>query len=160
MSKVIPSILKQISKTTFAASLAVGLFAGAAAAEQPTVQQRAEAAMMQGKDYASAWAEASRSLGPSSSRELAARIGRSESQMNQGLDYVAARDAASQAGSDLYSAPEQVAKAQRAEDEMNQGKDYVAAWDASDRAAEPKAVISAKRTGGAPTLAGQARAEK
>jgi len=161
MSKVIPSILKQISKTTFAASLAVGLLAGtgAATAAEPTVQQRAEAAMMQGKDYVSAWAEATRSLGPSSSRELAARIIRSESQMNQGLDYVAAHDVASQAGRDLYSAPDQVAKAQRAEDEMNEGKDYVAARDASDKS-EPKAVISAKRTGGATNLAGQARADK
>jgi len=159
MSKVIPSILKQISKTTFAAGLAFGLFAGAAAADELTVQQRAEAAMMEGKDYAAAWAEASRSLGPSSSPELAARIIRSESsQMTQGLDYVAARDVASQRGSDFYSAPEQVAKAERAEDAMNQGKDYVAAWAASDKD-QPKAVVSVKRTG-APTLAGQARSEK
>lgn len=114
--------------------------------------------MMQGKDYASAWAEATRALGPSSSRELAARIIRSESQMNQGLDYVAARDVASQPGADLYSAPEQVAKAQRAKDEMNQGKDYVAARDAADRV-QPSTIVSAKRTGGA-TLAGQARSEK
>jgi capsule polysaccharide export protein KpsE/RkpR len=156
MSKAISSILKQISKTTFAAGLAFGLLAGAhvAAADEATVQQRAEAAMMQGKDYASAGAEATRSFGPSSSRELATRITRSESQMNQGLDYVAARDAASRAGSEVQAAPEQVAKAQRAEDEMNEGKDYVAARDANDRS-QPRAVVSAK-----PTLVGQARAAK
>lgn len=161
MSKVIPSILKSINKTTVAAGLAMSLFAGTAAiADEPTgqstVQQRAETAMMQGKDYAAAWAEATRALGPVSSPELASRIMRSESQMNQGKDYVAARDEANQPQGEVY-APEQVAKAQRAKDEMNQGKDYVAAWSASDQA-QPS-TVSASRTGGA-TMAGQARTRK
>jgi len=151
MSNVIPSILKQISKTTAAAALAVSLFTGATAvASEPTVQERADAAMMQGKDYSAAWAEATRALGPSSSKELAARIIRSESQMNEGKDYVAARDAAGVSTSDVY-APDQIAKAQRVEDAMNQGKDYVAAWAAS--ATEQPVTVSASRTGGA-TMAG------
>jgi hypothetical protein len=154
MSNVIPSILKQISKTTAAAGLAVSLLTGGVAvASEPTVQERAEAAMMQGKDYSAAWADATRALGPSSSKELAGRIIRSESQMNEGKDYVAARDVPS----NVY-APDQVAKAQRVEDAMNQGKDYVAAWAAS--ATEQPVTVSASRTGGTTMAGGRAQTGK
>ena len=157
MRTAIPSIIKQISKTTIAAGLALSLFGGAAAvAGEPTAQQRAEAAMMQGKDYAAAWADASRAEGPTSSPDLAARIIRSEKLMNEGKDYVAARDAISQPESQVF-APEQIAKAQRAEEAMSQGKDYVAAWQASDK--EQPATISASRAGGA-TMAGRARTKE
>jgi len=155
MSNAISSILSKISKTTIAAGLAMSLFAGSAAVagEPTTVQQRAEAAMMQGKDYAAAWAEATRALGPLSSPELAARIIKSESEMNQGKDYVAA---VSQAPNDVFSTA-LVERAQRVEEELNQGKDYVAARGAEGGA--QAATVNVSTTGGA-GLIGRARAKQ
>lgn len=54
--------------------------------------------------------------------------------MNQGMDYVAARDAAARADV-RYAPPELVARAKKVAEELRQGEDYVAANEASASAA-------------------------
>jgi len=60
---------------------------------------------------------------------------RAQAEMNQGMDYVAAWQAASRATGLTYS-PEVAAKVAKAQDALNAGKDYVAAWQAGSHPAD------------------------
>jgi hypothetical protein len=124
-----PSILDTIAKTGFALALTL-LGGGAASADGLTVQQRAQAEMNKGKDYAAAWQAATRADVSSVPQGLIARVNEAADQMNRGKDYLAAREASHEASGVIYT-PEQVAKAKRAREAMNEGMDYVAAWQAA-----------------------------
>jgi hypothetical protein len=137
----IRSIAMKIGSTSFAAVMAVALAGGAARANEPTVQQRAQAEMNQGKDYVAAMDIATRPTAPAYSPELVARLAKAEAALAQGQDYVTAWAAASApAGSDFT--PEQIAKAKLTEDEINEGMDYVAADEATDEARLPDVQVS------------------
>ena len=131
MTRSISSIAKKIATTSFAAIVGVTVLGSAAHAHEPTVQQRAEAEMNQGKDYVAARNIATRDTEPAYSPELVATFARAEDALQQGKDYVDAWAAESNpTGSDF--SPEQIAKAKLAQDEMSHGLDYVAAWEAAD----------------------------
>jgi hypothetical protein len=123
------NILKIITNTSVAVCVgAMSLFGGVAHAE--TFQQRVQAELNSGKDYAAAWAAASRATGPLYAPDLAADAKKAQAALNQGKDYVAAWDAGSRRTEPVFST-EQVAKAQKAKVKMNEGKDYSAAWEAT-----------------------------
>ena len=100
---------------------------GTAFAGEPTMQQRAEAEMSQGKDYADAWAIASRAEEPTWSAELAVWAARAEEALREGEDYI---DAWQQVGSPPAT-PEELAKVRGAEQQINAGIDPIEAVDAT-----------------------------
>jgi hypothetical protein len=131
----------RISIHSIVAVMAVALAGSAARADEPTVQQRAQDEMNQGKDYVAAMDIATRPTAPAYSPELVARLTKAEDALAQGQDYVTAWAAASALpGSDFT--PEQIAKAKLTEDEISEGMDYVAAEDATDKAQLPEVQVS------------------
>ena len=150
MSRTLSSIVRNIAISTLAAGLAVTVLGGAASADEPTVQQRAEAEMNQGKDYAAAWADATRAAEPAYSPELVAQASRGEDALAQGKDYVTAwGDASASIPTDF--SPQQIARAEKVDEEMGEGKDYVAAWEAADEAQPTTVEVSRLSTGSAVT---------
>ena len=146
------NILKIITNTSFAVGLgAMSVFGGVAHAD--TFQQRVQTELNSGKDYAAAWAAASRVTGPLYAPDLAADAKKAQAALNQGKDYAAAWDAGSRRTEPVFST-EQVAKAQKAKVEMNEGKDYSAAWEATTneqstaRVRAPASALAPARTSG------------
>jgi len=127
-------ILKKIANVSVTVGFGAVTLLGRAAYADTTVQQRAEAEMNKGLDYAAAWQVASRAVAPVYLPRLSAGARRAEAAMNQGKDYAAAWEATS-VRTGCFS-EEQIAKAQLAREQMNEGKDYIAAWEAS-ASAEP-----------------------
>lgn len=122
----------RIACNTFIAAVIFGLATGGAAvAGGLTFQQRVEAEMNQGKDYAAAVIAANHAGQGAYSGSLVREAHVAETALNSGKDYQDAWHAAGRFEGAYTEA--QVAESIQVQRELREGKDYVAASEAAQR---------------------------